>query len=67
MLAAAGIASLQVDLPGVRLLHVLRGLLLKKSRRQKAESRKQKPEDRRQRVEGREQKAESRNGRRTPG
>jgi anti-sigma B factor antagonist len=28
MLAAAGIAALQIDLPGLRLLHVLRGLLL---------------------------------------
>jgi hypothetical protein len=51
MLAAAGIASLQVDLPGVRLLHVLRGLLLRKSRRQKAETRRQKAESRRQRAE----------------
>jgi hypothetical protein len=28
MLATAGIAALQIDLPGLRLLHVLRGLLL---------------------------------------
>jgi hypothetical protein len=28
VLAAAGIAALQVDMPGLRILHVVRGLLL---------------------------------------
>jgi hypothetical protein len=46
VLAAVGIASLQVDLFGLWLLHVLRGLLLKKGRKQKTESRKQKVEGR---------------------